>query len=57
MELGECSLSNYIDSRQDKTFNELELVQLIKDLANGMNYIHSNGIIHRDIKVDNVIMK
>lgn len=57
MELGECSLASYIDSREDKSLNEIELICMLKDLANGIGYIHSNKIIHRDIKVDNVIIK
>lgn len=57
MELGECSLTNFIDSREDKSLTEPELVKLLKDVAAGIAYIHSNNVIHRDIKIDNVILK
>lgn len=30
---------------------------MLKDLANGISHIHKNGVIHRDIKIDNVIVK
>jgi serine/threonine protein kinase len=35
----------------------MELIALLKDLTHGISYIHSNGVIHRDIKIDNVILK
>jgi serine/threonine protein kinase len=35
----------------------MELIAMLKDLTHGISYIHSNGVIHRDIKIDNVILK
>ena len=30
---------------------------VIKQLASGLEYLHRNGLMHRDVKTDNVILK
>lgn len=35
----------------ETTYSETEAKQLFRDLAEGLLYLHSRGIIHRDIKV------
>ena len=30
---------------------------VIKELASGLEYLHGNGLMHRDVKTDNVILK
>ncbi|KAH3903056.1 cyclin-dependent protein kinase-activating kinase CAK1 SCDLUD_000667 [Saccharomycodes ludwigii] len=32
-------------------------LDIIKQLANGLNFIHSNGIIHRDVNLSNVLVE
>ena len=32
------------------TFNESQVKLIIKQLLEGLNYLHENNIIHRDIK-------
>ena len=45
-------------SRLDKgaTLGEEELVGVATDLAAGLAFAHETGIVHRDIKVDNVLL-
>lgn len=42
-----------------KNHNVLELSQLLKfaiDVCKGMEYLHANNIIHRDLKTANLLM-
>jgi hypothetical protein len=58
MELCECSLRDYLVKRNysgkdiDMTFER----QCITGIINGMKYIHSKNIIHRDINPNNIFL-
>ena len=39
------------------TFNEAEIKQLLRQLLPVLSYVHSQGVIHRDISPDNIICR
>ena len=49
------TLENYKE-KYGKPFSE-EIVQyLMRQIMNGFNYLHSNNIMHRDIKLENILL-
>ena len=58
------SLKDYIDKYKLKIkhkeeitpFNEDFVIKIFKDILNGLKYLHSNNILHRDIKPDNILL-
>ena len=48
------SLFEYVSSR--KTLSEPEAARLSVQLIQGLSYCHSRGVVHRDIKLENVMV-
>jgi serine/threonine protein kinase, bacterial len=42
---------------QGKTFTEIEIIELLTQILPVLSYIHSLGVIHRDISPDNLIRR
>lgn len=48
------SLQNWITSK--KKFSAPDIIKLMLQLCDGLNFAHQNGIVHRDIKPANILL-
>lgn len=53
---GKESLHNYIKSFPERRMGESEAKRIFKQIVEGISYCHSNNIIHRDIKLENILL-
>lgn len=51
-DLTNSSKSNYLS----KFLPEIQIVEILTQLANGLNYLHRKKILHRDIKPQNIFL-
>lgn len=57
IELAEgMSLIDYMKSKPNKQIIEKESVIIFKQIMEGINHCHEKNVIHRDIKMDNIII-
>jgi serine/threonine protein kinase, bacterial len=42
--------------KEGKTFTERESFQLLMDILEIVQYIHQNGVVHRDLRIPNIIL-
>ncbi|KAK3086587.1 hypothetical protein FSP39_020688 [Pinctada imbricata] len=54
MEMGHTDLLDYI--RQNKRIDELRAGVMFRQLQDGMCYMHSKAIVHRDLKCENILL-
>lgn len=52
-----AQLQNIDAPLRDKQIGELEVLKIIKDALAVLEFVHSEGVIHRDIKPDNLIRR
>lgn len=50
------SLRSYLHNQQPYALNLKVAVDMALDVAHGMEYLHSQGLIHRDLKSENLII-
>ncbi|CAD8067556.1 unnamed protein product [Paramecium primaurelia] len=54
LELGDITLYNY---KKEKKLHEKQIIDIIYQVLKGVNFLHQNGIIHRDIKPENILLQ
>lgn len=52
-----AQLQNIDAPLRDKQLGELEVLKVLKDVLEVLEFVHSEGVIHRDIKPDNLIRR
>ena len=50
------SLANFLAANQAETVNWTKRIDFSIDIATGMNYLHKLGVIHRDLKLGNIVL-
>ena len=43
-------------TKNDKPMSEADAAQVIHQLASALSYCHANGVVHRDVKLDNIVV-
>ncbi|KAG8365255.1 hypothetical protein BUALT_Bualt18G0085200 [Buddleja alternifolia] len=56
MEYLETDLKRYIKLKKEKSLGVSEVKSLMKQLLEGVKFLHENGVMHRDLKPSNLLM-
>ena len=57
MELCDSNLLQFLLSKNNKGFNIKEIYEILKQLNNAFKIMNENKIIHRDLKLENILIK
>jgi serine/threonine protein kinase len=49
------SLRAFLHKQEHKPLSLEKIISVGLDIANGMGYLHSEGVVHRDVKPENII--
>ena len=50
-------LHRYLESTPSKRFDEMTALQVLFQVASGLEYLHLNGVAHRDLSLENVFVR
>lgn len=54
--VGNISLHSYLKSKTTRRLDELEAKKVFRQLCHGVNYCHNRNVLHRDIKLENILL-
>ena len=57
LELCETSLHNQIKDRRGLYFPENDITNVLRQVTMGLNHLHSNDLVHLDIKPENILVR
>lgn len=57
LELCHSSLHNEIRDRRGKFFKEYRITYMLRQVALGLNHLHSNKLVHLDVKPENILIR
>lgn len=54
--VGKTSLHSYLRSKNGRRLEESEARRVYLQICKGMSYCHSKNIVHRDLKLENILI-
>ena len=57
LDLCDGSLQDFIETNKGTQIEEKIIIKIILSVAEALQYIHSEGIVHRDLKLDSILYK
>ncbi len=54
--VGKASLQNYLKTKMTRRLEENVAKKIFAQICQGISYCHAKNIIHRDIKLDNILL-
>ena len=54
--IGSTSLRSFMKERRGIALEEALVKRIFKQIVNAVDYCHTIGVIHRDIKLENILL-